>query len=46
MYHLPELETAKRWNLRTITVVNNNGVLAQGLKNLRIAQIEGGRAHG
>ena len=46
MYHLPELETAKRWNLRTITVVNNNGVLAQGLKNLRIAQIEGGQRMG
>ena len=43
MYHLPELETAKRWNLKTITVVNNNGCLAQGLKNLRIAQIGGER---
>ena len=43
LYHLPELETARRWNLKTITVVNNNGCLAQGLKNLRIAQIGGER---
>ncbi len=37
MYHLTELETAKRWNLNTITVVNNNEQFAQGLKNLRVA---------
>ncbi|MBT2305107.1 thiamine pyrophosphate-binding protein [Variovorax paradoxus] len=43
MYHLPELETAKRWDLRTITIVNNNGCLAQGLKNLRLAQVDGGK---
>lgn len=41
MYHLPELETARRRGLHTITVVNNNGVLAQGLKNLRLSQVEG-----
>jgi acetolactate synthase-1/2/3 large subunit len=43
MYHLPELETAKRWGLNTITVVNNNGCLAQGLPNLRLAQVGGTR---
>jgi len=37
MYHLSELETARRWNLNTITIVNNNGQLAQGLKNLKLA---------
>jgi acetolactate synthase-1/2/3 large subunit len=37
MYHLPELETAKRWGIATVTVVNNNSRLAQGLRNLRIA---------
>ncbi|RYF71549.1 MAG: thiamine pyrophosphate-binding protein, partial [Comamonadaceae bacterium] len=45
MYHLPELETARRWGLRTITVVNNNGCLAQGLSSLRKAQIGGERMH-
>lgn len=43
MYHLPELETAKRWGLNTITVVNNNGCLAQGQRSLRAAQIGGVR---
>ncbi len=37
MYHLPELETACRWKLNTITIVNNNGGLSQGLRNLRLA---------
>ncbi|MEO8923826.1 MAG: thiamine pyrophosphate-binding protein [Caldimonas sp.] len=37
MYHLPELETARRWNLATVTIVNNNGQLGQGLRNLRTA---------
>lgn len=37
MYHLPELETARRRGLNTITVVNNNHRLAQGLRNLNIA---------
>jgi acetolactate synthase-1/2/3 large subunit len=36
-YHLPELETARRRNIKTITIVNNNQCLAQGLKNLSIA---------
>jgi acetolactate synthase-1/2/3 large subunit len=34
LYHLPELETARRWNINTITIVNNNQRLAQGLRNL------------
>ena len=36
-YHLPELETARRRGINTITVVNNNHCLAQGLRNLNIA---------
>jgi len=36
-YHLPELETARRWGLNTITIVNNNHCLSQGVKNLNIA---------
>lgn len=34
MYHLPELETALRWGLNTITVVNNNHCLAQGTRSI------------
>lgn len=34
LYHLPEMETARRWNIPTITIVNNNSRLAQGLRNL------------
>jgi acetolactate synthase-1/2/3 large subunit len=30
-YHLPELETARRYNLKTITIVNNNSGLGQCL---------------
>ncbi|RYY56106.1 MAG: thiamine pyrophosphate-binding protein, partial [Comamonadaceae bacterium] len=41
MYHLPELETARRRSLNTITVVNNNGCLGQGQKNLGLAQLGG-----
>ena len=37
MYHLAELETAHRWSLNTITIVNNNHRLAQGLRNLNVA---------
>lgn len=37
MYHLPELETAKRWGLNTVTIVNNNSRLAQGQQNIRKA---------
>ena len=36
-YHLPELETARRRNIKTVTIVNNNQCLAQGLRNLNIA---------
>ncbi len=36
-YHLPELETARRRNLKTVTIVNNNHCLSQGLHNLNIA---------
>ncbi len=36
-YHLPELETARRRNIKTITIVNNNHCLSQGLRNLNIA---------
>ncbi len=36
-YHLPELETARRRGIKTVTIVNNNKCLAQGVKNLGIA---------
>lgn len=36
-YHLPELETARRRGIKTVTIVNNNRSLAQGLRNLTIA---------
>ena len=36
-YHLPELETARRRGIKTVTIVNNNQCLAQGVKNLAIA---------
>ena len=36
-YHLPELETARRRGIKTVTVVNNNRCLAQGVRNLTIA---------
>ncbi len=36
-YHLCELETARRWNINTVTVVNNNAGLAQGVKNINVA---------
>lgn len=37
MYHLPELETARRHRLNTITIVNNNHRLAQGRRNIDAA---------
>lgn len=37
MYHLPEIETALRWGLKTITVVNNNHCLAQGARSILTA---------
>jgi acetolactate synthase-1/2/3 large subunit len=36
-YHLSELDTACRLGLPTITIVNNNGGLAQAVRNLTIA---------
>ena len=30
-YHLAELETARRWGIKTITVVNNNSGLGQSM---------------
>jgi acetolactate synthase-1/2/3 large subunit len=36
-YHLPELETARRYGIKTVTVVNNNRCLAQGLANINVA---------
>jgi acetolactate synthase-1/2/3 large subunit len=36
-YHLPELETARRRAIHTVTIVNNNGCLAQGVRNLTLA---------
>jgi acetolactate synthase-1/2/3 large subunit len=36
-YHLPELETARRRNIKNVTIVNNNACLSQGLRNLNIA---------
>ena len=37
MYHMPELETARRWSINTITVVNNNACLAQGARAIEEA---------
>lgn len=42
-YHLPELETARRRGINTITIVNNNRCLAQGVRNLNLAY--GSRDH-
>jgi acetolactate synthase-1/2/3 large subunit len=36
-YHLPELETARRRGIKTVTIVNNNHGLSQGLRNLTTA---------
>ena len=36
-YHLPELETARRRGIKTVTIVNNNHCLSQGLRNLNVA---------
>lgn len=33
-YHLNELETARRLGIKTVTIVNNNQCLAQGLRNI------------
>jgi acetolactate synthase-1/2/3 large subunit len=36
MYHMAELETARRWGINTITIVNNNQQLAQGAANIDV----------
>jgi acetolactate synthase I/II/III large subunit len=33
-YHLSELETARRFNINSVTIVNNNSGLAQGIKDV------------
>jgi acetolactate synthase I/II/III large subunit len=33
-YHLSEMETARRYNIKTVTVINNNGGLGQGIKDI------------
>ena len=33
-YHLSELETARRHHINTITIINNNGGLAQGIPDI------------
>jgi acetolactate synthase-1/2/3 large subunit len=33
-YHLSEMETARRYNINTVTIVNNNNGLAQGIPDI------------
>jgi acetolactate synthase-1/2/3 large subunit len=33
-YHLSEMETARRHNINTVTIINNNGGLAQGIPDV------------
>ncbi len=33
-YHLAEMETARRYGINTVTIVNNNGGLAQGIPDV------------
>lgn len=37
-YHLPELETAKRYNIPLVVVVNNNSGFGQSIQNIRNIQ--------
>ena len=41
-YHLTEMETARRFNINTVTIVNNNNGLAQGIPD--IEKLYAGRA--
>jgi acetolactate synthase-1/2/3 large subunit len=41
-YHLTEMETARRFNINTVTIVNNNNGLAQGIPD--IEKIYSGRS--
>jgi acetolactate synthase I/II/III large subunit len=41
-YHLSELETAARWGIKTVTIVNNNSALGQCL--VPVEQAYGGRS--
>ncbi len=34
-YHLSELETARRHHINTVTIINNNGGLAQGIDDIQ-----------
>lgn len=34
-YHMGELETAKRWNIPLVTIINNNSALGQGLRSVK-----------
>ena len=34
-YHFAELETARRYGIHTVTIVNNNGGLSQGIADIR-----------
>ncbi len=40
-YHLSELETASRFNINTVTIINNNNGLAQGIDDIQA--VYGGR---
>jgi acetolactate synthase I/II/III large subunit len=33
-YHLSEMETARRYNMNTVTIINNNQGLAQGIEDI------------
>ncbi len=34
LYHLPELETANRWGINTVTIVNNNSCFGQSVRGI------------
>ncbi|MBM4314239.1 MAG: thiamine pyrophosphate-binding protein [Deltaproteobacteria bacterium] len=37
LYHLPELETARRWGINTVTIVNNNSCFGQSITGIKRA---------